>query len=91
MRKRRRHASIPTEIADVDGNLVRTSRKTKVRVFATTPLTPAAICEMGIPVCELDGPYGVRGPARRHGLCLNEYLCVDAMGLESLSGLHSAP
>ena len=60
MRKRRRHASIPTEIADVDGNLVRTSRKTKVRVFDTTPL-------------------------------LNEYLCVDAMGLESLSGLHSAP
>ena len=50
-------ATLPTEIADADGNLVRTSRKTKVRVFDTTPLTPAAICEMGIPVCELDGPY----------------------------------
>ena len=49
--------TLPTEIADADGNLVRADRKTKVRVFATSPLTPASIYEMGIPVCDLDGPY----------------------------------
>lgn len=52
-------ASLPTEIADNEGNLVRATRKTTVRVYKAWPENgcPAAIYEMGIPVCEIEGKY----------------------------------
>ncbi len=45
-------ATLPTEIADADGVLRRTQRKTVVRVFDPKPGETAMIYEMGIPVVE---------------------------------------
>lgn len=50
-------AALVTEAADQEGYLVRTTRKTAVQVYPATGTCPAAIYEMGIPVCEIDGKY----------------------------------
>ncbi len=50
-------AALTTEIADPEGNLVRTVRTAPVYVYPATAECPAAIYEMGIPVCEIDGKY----------------------------------
>jgi len=49
-------ATLPTEIADGEGILRRTARKTKVQVIEVRPGEVSSIYEMGIPVCAtLDG------------------------------------
>ncbi len=48
---------LPTEIAGADGMLAKAKRKTKVRAYQANDTMPAAIYEMGIPVCEIDGPW----------------------------------
>lgn len=48
-------ATLPTEIADAEGNLRRSARKTKIEVVALLPGEVATIFEMGIPVVELAG------------------------------------
>jgi hypothetical protein len=59
-------ATLPTETVDEDGNLKRTSRTTRVRVYEaldrvvddTSDNGPHGwIYEMGIPVCPAEGPY----------------------------------
>jgi hypothetical protein len=52
-------ASLRTEIADKDGMLSYSSRSTSVVVYDAAPLAPAAIYEMGIPVCEIDGRFRI--------------------------------
>lgn len=49
--------TLPTEVSDAEGNLVRTARKTSVNAYEATEQCPAAIYELGIPVCEIDGRY----------------------------------
>jgi len=49
--------TLPTELADAEGILRRTSRKTKVEVYETLPGEVASVYEMGIPVVEI-GPEG---------------------------------
>lgn len=46
-----------TEVADAEGNLVRACRCTEVRVYEAYENRPAAIYEIGIPVCEIEGRY----------------------------------
>ena len=48
-------AKLPTEFADADGNLKRTTRTTMVEVFAGDD--GGEILEMGIPVCAADWPW----------------------------------
>lgn len=48
---------LPTEAAGEDGMLVRTSRRAVVNAYRIDHDHPAAIYEMGIPVCELDGEW----------------------------------
>ncbi len=50
-------ASLPTEIADDQGNMRRTTRKTKIEVFEPRRGEPASIYEMGIPVVETGDKY----------------------------------
>lgn len=52
-------ATLPTEIANEEGYLKRTERKTDVRVFE--PIVPgqARLYELGIPVVEIDLPWDV--------------------------------
>lgn len=50
-------SSLTTEIADSEGHLVRSVRKTLVTVYRATASRPASIYEMGIPVCEIDGKF----------------------------------
>jgi hypothetical protein len=50
-------APLTTEIENGEGNLVRSIRQTEVEVRLGTESCPAAICEMGIPVCEIEGKY----------------------------------
>jgi len=52
-------AALATEVADGEGNMVKTTRLTNVEVYRAVPGEgcPAAIYEMGIPVCEIDGKY----------------------------------
>jgi hypothetical protein len=50
-------ASLPTEVANGEGELMRATRKAKVHVYPATANVPAAIYEMGIPVCEIDGRH----------------------------------
>lgn len=45
---------LQTEIADAEGYLRRTTRKTPVRFFATAPSETATLYEMGIPVVGID-------------------------------------
>lgn len=51
-------ATLPTEIADEEGVLRRTARKTTVRVYKTLDGEKAAIYEMGVPVVEFDEEDG---------------------------------
>lgn len=50
-------ASLMTEIASPSGELLKVTRKTVVQVYAADACHPAAIYEMGIPVCEIEGKY----------------------------------
>lgn len=50
-------APLTTEIADAEGHLVKSIRSTSVYVYPAVAGVPAAIYEMGIPVCEIDGKY----------------------------------
>lgn len=56
-------AALPTEIADEEGNLRRSRRKTTVRVFARiendVTVEPAMLYEMGIPVVETGDKWHV--------------------------------
>lgn len=52
-------ATLPTEIADEDGNLRRSERKTTVRVYAPKDDEPAMLYEMGIPVVETNDKWHV--------------------------------
>lgn len=49
---------LPTEIADAEGNMRRSTRRTKVTLHRTHK-TQAYLYEMGIPVVEIDGPFHV--------------------------------
>ena len=48
-------ATLPTEIADDEGNLRPSRRRTSVRLYEVEPGETATIYEMGIPVVEMDG------------------------------------
>jgi hypothetical protein len=50
-------ASLITEVSNPDGELVKATRKTSVDVYAADDSHAAAIYEMGIPVCEIEGKY----------------------------------
>jgi hypothetical protein len=50
-------ASLITEVSNLDGDLIKASRKTTVQVYEADADHPAAIYEMGIPVCEIEGKY----------------------------------
>lgn len=50
-------ASLQTEVCGVEGELLRVTRKTKVNVHRADADHPAAIYEMGIPVCEIEGKF----------------------------------
>jgi len=50
-------ASLITEIANCEGDLIKVTRKTLVHVYNADEHHPAAIYEMGIPVCEIEGKY----------------------------------
>lgn len=52
-------APLPTEIADAEGVLRRSQRKTQVRWFEPAPGQPAMLYEMGIPVVELEDRWSV--------------------------------
>lgn len=47
--------TLPTEIADEEGNLRTSRRKTTVRLYEVEPGETATLYELGIPVVELDG------------------------------------
>ena len=51
--------TLPTEVADGEGYLRRTARKSEVRVYERKVGEPAWIYEMGIPVVETDDPWTV--------------------------------
>lgn len=50
-------ATLPTVIANEEGVLTRSKRKTTVNVYSTQPGEPAAIYELGIPVVETEDQY----------------------------------
>lgn len=52
-------ATLPTEIADEEGYLKRTHRKTTVRVFAPAVHGVSRLYELGIPVVDIDLPWDV--------------------------------
>jgi hypothetical protein len=49
--------TLPTEIADTEGNLVKSRRKTLVGVYGVEPGETATLYEMGIPVVETSDKY----------------------------------
>lgn len=51
--------SLPTEVADEDGNLRRTSRKTRVALYDPLPGESPTIYELGIPVVEQDDRWHI--------------------------------
>jgi hypothetical protein len=51
--------TLPTELADAEGSLRRTARKTTVRVYDLQPGETGRIYEMGIPVVETGDPWTV--------------------------------
>jgi hypothetical protein len=57
--ERELECTLPTEVADAEGILRRTSRKTAVRCYNLSNGEPAMIYEMGIPVCEHDCAFHV--------------------------------
>ncbi len=50
-------AALYTEVCDAEGFMTRACRSTEVRVYEADECRPAAIYEMGIPVCEIEGRY----------------------------------
>lgn len=50
-------ASLITEVTNLDGELIKATRKTHVRVHRADADHPASIYELGIPVCEIEGKY----------------------------------
>ena len=52
-------ATLPTEIADKEGNIRRTSRKTTIEIVETLPGETATLYEMGIPVVETGDKWHV--------------------------------
>lgn len=52
-------ATLPTMGVGADGQFVKTSRRTDVRIYQVTDDRPAAIYEMGIPVVPVDLPWSV--------------------------------
>jgi len=50
-------STLTTEIANDEGYLARSQRNTTVDVFQASDDRPAAIYELGIPVCEIEGRY----------------------------------
>lgn len=52
-------ATLPTEVADSEGYLRRTARKTEIRVYERPLDQPSRLYEMGIPVVDLDDPWDV--------------------------------
>ncbi len=52
-------AVLPTELADSEGVLRRTRRRTLVRVYGTGDGDPGTLYELGIPVCETGDPWTV--------------------------------
>ena len=50
-------ASLITEVSNVEGELIKATRKTKVLVYEADADHAASIYEMGIPVCEIEGKY----------------------------------
>jgi hypothetical protein len=50
-------ASLLTEISNLDGELIKATRKTVIDVYDADHDHPAAIYEMGIPVCSIEGKY----------------------------------
>jgi len=55
--ERQIEATLPTEVADGEGILRRSARKTTVEVFNVRPGETASIFELGIPVCESGDKY----------------------------------
>jgi len=51
--------TLPTEVADEEGNLRPTTRKTAIEVYEPLDHTGAWLYEMGIPVVQLDTPWSV--------------------------------
>jgi hypothetical protein len=51
--------TLQTEIADPDGNLRRSSRQTPVEFYHVAQGETSHLFELGIPVCEIDGPLHV--------------------------------
>lgn len=47
--------TLPTELADAEGILRRTARKTKIEIYETKPGEVSSIYELGIPVVEIGG------------------------------------
>jgi hypothetical protein len=82
---------LPTEVANADGQLVRKMRKTTVRAYAASEGAPAAIYEMGIPVCEIDGPWwldiGQKVPLTMDRENVSEAF-KKALSLEAFNALH---
>ena len=52
-------ATLPTEVADADGNLKRAKRKTVVRIFEPFPGETPTLYELGIPVVETNDKWHV--------------------------------
>ena len=52
-------AQLPTEIADVEGNLRRSERKTRVEIYSVLDGETAMIYEMGIPIVETGDAWHV--------------------------------
>lgn len=52
-------ATLPTEVANGDGHIRRTRRKTEIQWFEPVPGTPAMLYEMGIPVVETEDRWSV--------------------------------
>ena len=52
-------ATLPTEIADEDGVLRRSARRTTVHIYETLPGQPAMLFELGIPVVETGDKFDV--------------------------------
>lgn len=51
--------TLPTEVADAEGNLKRSNRKTTVKVYEPLPGETPSLYEMGIPVVETDDKWHV--------------------------------
>ena len=52
-------ATLPTEIADAEGILRRSARKTTVNIYAPLPGEPAMLYELGVPVVETGDKFHV--------------------------------